>query len=808
MVKQNKKAFCGAVLAAVFLLLCLTACRSEVPQGSGPAPTPPVAESTQPGQTEEPIIQAASDFSCYTLDANGQKIHGYASEETGMWYLFVPGTLDVSALTLYVSDNVEEVSSGTLDTGASIVSGAFANGCQLTLTCDSGTARVRVMQSDLPSLHIVLTDTTLDTIHQDKDEKAKGNSIYLIDPSGEYDLTMEGSVELKGRGNSSWKLFDKKGYQIKFDEKMSVFGMGKAKKWVLLANASDDSMMRTQLVYQTAAQMGMTFVPSFEYIDLWINGDYRGTYIIGEKIELGGSRLDLEDSFGALFEHDEGFYQEEDYWFRSDYLERHFVLKESVEEDDETMVLATMDAFSAAVDELMEYLYSTPSHLVTLDELSEFIDVDSFVKYYLINEYTLNRESFNTSFYWYKDGPEDVIHLGPIWDFDTCMGNDGADHTGNYGNNHILFEYLLAIPEFYQRTQELLAAYAPLLADMDSAASELSGRIEQSAEMNYLRWNVLGKANPKGGTDFHATFEEAVETLRGWLERRETAFAIPTSVVATSVVSDDCGTMKISFGDGRAYGEVRFAVWNKEHGQDDLVWYPAQLEDGMWTAAIDLSPHNAAGVYQYDVYSGSELLASGRNFVATAREPDITLEGAISPDGATMELTLKDGQAPYEQLWLQVWNDRNGQDDLRWYPAVSGGAGQWTCTVDLEQHGGKGAFYIRAYSGENEPRILETMAIVQAGEPELTMDEGNGAVTLTLFNVDWRTQRVWFAVWTDENGQDDLVWYTASKSGVDWTVQVSQTNHPLSGTCHIHIYGGGESPEDLILAETVEIGGV
>lgn len=805
MAKQKRKALFGIILTVVVLLLCLVGCGTGQPNESPLVSSPPVSESVSPGTTEAPEVPVAEDFACYTVDSNGQKIYGYASEESGVWYLFVPGTMDVPALTLGVSDNVESVSSGTLDTVNWTVNGAFAETEELTLTCDSGVARVKVMQSNLPSLHIVLTDTTLDVLHQDKDEKAKGNSVYLIDPTGEYSLTVEGSVEVKGRGNSSWKLFDKKGYQIKFDEKTSVFGMGKAKKWVLLANASDDSMMRTQLVYQTAAQMDMTFVPSFEYIDLWINGDYRGTYIIGEKIELGGSRLDLEDSFGALFEHDEGFYQEEDYWFRSDYLERHFVLKESVEEDDEAMVLATMDAFSAAVDELMEYLYSTPSYLVTLDELSEFIDVDSFVKYYLINEYTLNRESFATSFYWYKDGPEDVIHLGPIWDFDTCMGNDGADYTGSYGDNHILFEYLLAIPEFYQRTQELFADYAPLFAEMDTIALEIYDQIEQSAEMNYLRWNVLGKANPKGGTDFHATFEEAVESLRSWLENREEAFTIPNSVVATSVVSSDCETMTISFRDGQTYNEVRFAVWSKEYGQDDLVWYSAQLKAGSWTVEVDLAPHNSAGLYQYDVYSGAELLASGRNFVEVAQKPGIVVESSTSSDGKTLELTLKETKAAHEQLWVQVWNDQNGQDDLRWYPAARNGAGLWSCAVDLDLHGLEGAFNIRVWAGE-EPQVLEVMMTLQVGEPKFSVVQEGDIVTLMLINADWQTQRVWFAVWTEADGQDDLVWYTAEKSGVDWSVQVDQIKHPLSGRCHIHIYGGGENPEDMILAEAVELG--
>ena len=130
------------------------------------------------------------------------------------------------------------------------------------------------------------------------------------------------------------------------------------------------------------------------------------------------------------------------------------------------------------------------------------IDVKSFAKYYLINEYVLNRESFATSFYWYKDGPDDVIHLGPIWDFDTCIGNDGVEFTENYGDEHILFRHLLASPEFYQLTQELYEQYKPLLENMSRDADAVKAYIEGSAEMNYIRWDTLGTTNPKNNIAF------------------------------------------------------------------------------------------------------------------------------------------------------------------------------------------------------------------------------------------------------------------------------------------------------------------
>lgn len=592
-----------AWLTAVLMCLLLSACG----RGSNEPSTPPLYERPEQG--------------FFAVDSYGQKLYAFESETAGYWYLFVPSTEDISTMALYVSPDITEVSSGTLDQTSGVVRGLFSAGNEAVLSGENGKVTIKVMKSQLPGLHIVLNDVTLEVIHADKSVKCKDNSVYLSDPSGEHNLVAENSVEMKGRGNSTWSFFDKKGYQIKFSEKTSVLGMEAAKKWVLLANASDDSMMRTQLTYLTASQMGMEFVPDFAYVDLWINGEYRGTYLLGEKVEISSGRLALDDPLGALFEHDEAFWQEEEIWTYSKYLSRHFVLKESVDEKDEERMQAATDDFCQAVDELAKYLFSTPLPEVTLEELSTMIDVDSFIDYYLINEYTQNRESFATSFYWYKDGPEDVLHLGPIWDFDTCMGNDGTAYTGRYGDQHILFRQLLAIPVYRQRVLERAEEMKPLLAQMDERIFELYNELKGSAEMNYLRWNVLGKPNPKGGVDFAETYEDAVASLIAWLKYRETAFVVPEVFVVTGEVSEDCRELSLRFEGGEDLRNVRFAVWSLEDGQDDLVWYTGeQGEDGAWYVVVDLRDHHSSGIYRYDVYHDAHTngaAATGRNYVDT-----------------------------------------------------------------------------------------------------------------------------------------------------------------------------------------------
>lgn len=764
-------------------------------------------------------VYARESFGCYIVDTHGQDIHGYYSEKDELWYLFVPSTETVETLDLHVDGDVTEVSSGVLNIEDGVITAPFAQSRALTLTCAGEEITVVVKQSDLPSLHIVLADASLNQVHANKDRKFQNNSIFLSDPDGEHDLVVKDSVELKGRGNTSWKLYEKKGYQIKFDSKTSVMGMGKAKKWVLLSNASDDSMMRTQLTYQMAAQMDMPFVPSFEYIELWINGEYRGTYILGEKIELGSSRLDLHDPMGGLFEHDEDYYEEEDYWFYSDVLGRHFVLKEFVEEDDDTVIQALMEHFQGAVDGLSEYLYSTPASEVTLDGLSAMIDVDSFIQYYLINEFVLNREALSTSFYWHQDGPQDVIHLGPIWDYDTCMGNDSGKNTENYADGHILFRYLLAIPEFYERTQQLLQVYMPLFEAMDSNIDVLYEQIRASAEMNYLRWDVLGKPDPKeGGEDFHDTYEETVEALRAWLAGREVHFSVPRTQSVACAVSEDCQEMLIRFQEQQPYHSVKFAVWSEEDGQNDLTWYTAAKDDrGVWCASVDLTWHNSAGIYRVDVYADDAVRAtvSGQGYVETARTPDVWIDVETAPDCTTMELMFRDTQRTHEQIIFAVWSEEGGQDDLRWYPALEQETGEWACTVDLAWHNSAGNYHVHAYSEEDGAHIwtaLRNVYVEQAvGSPRLepevlhSFSRDNTKMTLKLINAEDAAQQVWFAVWSEEKGQDDIAWYRAEKNGSMWTAQVDLIDHDSVGLYQVHVYGGSGRPEEPLTFTVVDV---
>lgn len=658
--------------------------------------------------TTEPE-QNRSPFSCSTYDTQGNLLKSYWSEEDQMWYLFVTSDQSIPDVALHYTGEVIHTSSGILHAEEGVITGAFSqSGDSLELQlADGRTKNVVLFQSTLPSVHIRLGKTTLDRIHLDKGEKYQGNSIYVMDPSGVYDLTEEETVEIKGRGNSTWTLYEKRAYQIKFQKATSLMGMDKAKKWVLMANASDDSMLRTKLVYDMAQNLDMAFVPNMEFVDLWIDGEYRGLFMVGQKVEPGDSRLNLNSNYGALFEHDDLFYEEETYWFRSNALDRYFVLKETVEEDGQ-IVTSAMNTFHSAVDALMNYLYATPSSRITLEDLSALIDIDSFAKYYLINEYVLNNDAIVTSFYWYQDGPEDVLHLGPIWDYDTCMGNDGRACDTYAVREHILFRYLMAAPVFCERVQQLWEEYEPYFAALPENARKLKATVEASVEMNYKRWDVLGKPNPRGDQIFYPTYDEAVTTLYNWLEGRHAAFAVEGAVVANGAVSDDCSRMDVSFTEQAPYESVRFAVWNLNRQSQKVFWYDGiRDEAGNWTASVDLAQHAAAGIYSINVYPDNlpEPVAMGYGYAREAMTPIYRMQTKLSANEENLTVTMSDSDRCREVFFV-VWSEEGGQDDVQWHYASRNLKGEWACTVPLQQHPGDGRYAIHAYSMEAGQPVL------------------------------------------------------------------------------------------------------
>ena len=391
--------------------------------------------------------------------------------------------------------------------------------------------------------------------------------------------------------------------------------MPAAKKWILLANACDDSLMRNYLAFHLAKETNAVDAPDSAFVDLWINGDYRGTYLIAEKNEIGKERVELKDPMGGLFERDSIFYTEEDYWFQDELFQDIYVVKETVNEDPET-AMNTMKLFQDRLYDLERFLSSdqVDPENISLENLETLIDTGSFAGFYLINEYMLNRESISSSFYSYLDGEGDVLHLGPLWDFDTCAGNEFSEDSSAmyYIHRDTLFSELLRCRSFRNYVNEIYETNKDYFMLLPKLCEETGNYLEHSASMNYIRWNCLGSAHAKG--EFHTTYAEAVQSLAQWLENRSRHFEVPGPYLYT-VVSAEGKSMNITLNTTDTYKKVRFPVWSMENGQNDLIWYDAKKQSRrVWSCTINTADHQMSGTYNIHAYAvnGQNMSMIGR----------------------------------------------------------------------------------------------------------------------------------------------------------------------------------------------------
>ena len=542
------------------------------------------------------------------VDRDGKELYEVHASliSKNTYYLFLPSCADTKNLTVRYTGRITETSIGQLDTKEKTISGDFSEAACILTFKDKSRATLICMQSSLPSMWITLGGASLQDVHDNQDTIFEGTSAALIDPGNEdHNFEVDSAAQFKGRGNSSWYYYDKRSYQIRFDEKVSVLGMPLARKWVLLANSSDPSLMRNKLVFEISAQLGFAFVPKAEYADLWIDGDYRGTYLVTEKPEVNQSRLNLRSGHGIICEYDEVFYKDEEYYY-TDVNDIHFTLKDSDAVDGKADFEAFEEKENAFAGALMEGS--------DWSQVTKLIDPDSFALMYLVNEYYANNESATTSFYWYMDGPDDVLHAGPVWDFDTCM-RDGNESTSTYYvYQNFFYRNLIAYPEFREILEKYYNKLKPVFATSAATSDLLYARINASAAMNYVRFGGLGEVDIKD-TVFEATYEENIRAQQQWLKNRNTNFSLDQAfirvrdyIAKASPASDGSSVTLKLLTLSQELSSVTFRVYGENEAPETALTFEGERqEDRSFTVKVPFSALNGLGTYHLAAYiNGSE----------------------------------------------------------------------------------------------------------------------------------------------------------------------------------------------------------
>lgn len=389
--------------------------------------------------------------------------------------------------------------------------------------------------TNLPTI-VINTDNAADIVSK---EVELNSHVYIISNDGR-ELLSDSETAVRGRGNASWD-FPKKPYRLKFSEKRSPLGApAKAKKWTLLSNYGDKTLMRNILAFELSRRLGLEYTPFCQPVDLILNGEYKGCYQLCDQIEVDENRVDITEmkktdisgdnlKGGYLIEIDAYAYNEASMF--ASYYGTPVTIKSP---DDEDITYEQSNYISNFYNALESAVFA---HDLTDTEngYRKYLDVDSFLRHFIVGEFSGNTDTY-WSVYMYKDRTSDQLYVGPVWDYDLAFENDIRTYPINSLDDYIYAIRGSVASDAVRKMVDRIVKNDPLahtqLIDIwDDArhsgidntlldyVNETAALLNESQKLNFLRWPIL---NQRVHQNFQAlgSYEAEVETVRNYIEQR------------------------------------------------------------------------------------------------------------------------------------------------------------------------------------------------------------------------------------------------------------------------------------------------
>lgn len=362
-------------------------------------------------------------------------------------------------------------------------------------------------------------------------EEELSSTVYIISEEG-TNLLATTETGVRGRGNASWDQFPKKPYRLKFKSKQSPLGApASAKKWTLISNYSDKSLMRNILAFEASRRIGQAYTPYCHPVDVIVNGEYRGCYQLCDQVEAAEGRVPAKD--GYLIEIDAYAWKEVSaFW---SWRGTPVTIKHPDEDDITDSQRQHIESFfnqmeTAALGED----FTDPEK-----GYRKYLDLESFLRNLLVGDFCGNTDLL-WSVYMYKDAKDGKLYTGPTWDHDLSFDNDYRSYPVN-ANNDFIFLFVPspasdAVRDITRRivkedpeAKNLLAQYwnqALEEGDLKTLPEYLDQTyvlLQESQELNFKRWNIL---DSQVHMNFQAlgTYEAEVNFLKNCLKERLVKF--------------------------------------------------------------------------------------------------------------------------------------------------------------------------------------------------------------------------------------------------------------------------------------------
>ena len=319
-------------------------------------------------------------------------------------------------------------------------------------------------------------------------------------------------LTIRGRGNSSWGM-PQKSYKIEFVNKQAMLGMPKDRDWALIANYADKTLMKNYLMYNLSKQLGASYAPRCKFVDLYLNKEYLGVYLLTETVKIGKNRVNIpKNEQSYLIEFDLKKKDNDQYIipFQERIYNIHFPQKASD---------SAKQTFTAFIRNFEEYLKKEDF----TNSLSQWIDIDAYIKHYWIQEFSSNPDAkCRTSvFFTWQVGK--TIQMGPVWDFDLSMGGHPED-VSTYSDwlirNSCWDMYLFKDSTFSTQAYLFWKGHQKTFQNILDSIDNISSWLQFAAENNFKKWNILGSTKNHWHSTPYKTYNDAIADLKLWLRQR------------------------------------------------------------------------------------------------------------------------------------------------------------------------------------------------------------------------------------------------------------------------------------------------
>ena len=350
---------------------------------------------------------------------------------------------------------------------------------------------------------------------------------YYVDNMGIDGIENVGSedapelMQIRGRGNYTWTAFDKKPYRLKLDNKMPLLGMKRNKHWALISNADDNlGFLRNTVGYELSRRLGLAWTPSQQPLEVVLNGDYIGLYMLTEIIRVDPDRVNITEQAdyetnhlmitgGWLVEIDN--YQEEEQIRTVEgngkSIWSTYKSPEHLSDVQRTYLTGLINTTNAAI-----YVNDK-----TNNGWEKYVDVDELARFYLVQELLDDTESFHGSCFWHKEnGDSTKIMFGPVWDFGNAF-HRGTDRfiydrpafTQTWIGEIAKFPHFQEVVKKHWDRFELLH-----YNEMDDFIDHFIDQIYQAAMSDAARWPQYGNPDILSDRD---TFKSYFHNKHNWL---------------------------------------------------------------------------------------------------------------------------------------------------------------------------------------------------------------------------------------------------------------------------------------------------